>query len=114
MNKFIIIFLLSSLPAYAATPSDLVGKWVSVKMPSTRAEITENGASFIITKITANAAVKLVGKLSDGVLTINGNEFADIEKATGHLIIGGGEFRPLKSGESFENDEKGISRQINK
>jgi hypothetical protein len=70
MNKLIIIFLLSSLPAYAATPSDLVGKWVSVKMPSTRAEITENGGSFIVTKITANAAVKLVGKLSDGVLTI--------------------------------------------
>lgn len=114
MKKFIIMFMLFPLSGHAATPSDLVGRWVSIKMPTTRAEITENGASFIVTKITSNAAVKLVGKLSDGVLTVNGNEFADIEKSTGHLIMGGGEFRPLKSGESFENDEKGISRQINK
>jgi hypothetical protein len=114
MKKFILIFLLFPLPGYAAMPSDLVGRWVSVKMPSTRAEITENGTSFIVTKYTANAAVKLVGKLSDGVLIINGNEFADIDKSTGNLIIGGGEFRPLKSGESFENDEKAISRQLSK
>ena len=114
MKKFIIMFMLFPLCGHAATPVDLVGRWVNIKTPGTKAEITENGTSFIVTKITANGAIKVVGKLSDGVLTINGNEFADIDKNTGHLIMGGGEFRPLKSGEPFENEEKGISRQMNK
>jgi hypothetical protein len=114
MKKFIILFMLLPLCGHAATPVDLVGRWVSLKIPGTKAEIAENGTSFIVTKITANGAIKLIGKLSDGVLIINNNEFADIDRNTGHLIMSSGEFRPLKSGESFENEEKGISRQINK
>jgi len=113
MKLLASLFLLVPIVASAATSSELVGKWVHIRYPSMRVEISENGSNYLITEHDENRAKKYPAKFDGGMLVINAGPrpvSVDIEKRSGNLIYGGKEYRRLKSGESFEYVKKGLPK----
>jgi hypothetical protein len=113
-NKFLSgIVLVFPLCAGAATANELLGKWVHVKYQSMRAEISDNGSSFVVTSFKEENFKKFVAKLNDGILIANVGACSvniDIDKKTGSLLFDGQEYRRLKNGESFEYVKKGLPK----
>jgi hypothetical protein len=108
-----LIFLVLPMSVSAATGAELSGKWIHIKYPSWRVEISDNGSSFVVNELTEDNAKKYVAKLVDGILVINVGACginADMEKKSGNLLFGGKEYRRLKSGESFDHVKKGAAR----
>lgn len=114
MKSLILISAIAAVAtAHAATRPELLGRWVHVKCPSMRVEITDNASSFIITEFSQDQVKKHPAKLTGGVLIANTgpcSRTVDIEKTSCRLLLGGQEYRRLRSGEPFEAVKKGPAR----
>ncbi len=113
-NRSIGFFLaLAGLPVSAANGPEFIGRWVHVKYPSMRVEVTQNGSAYIVAELKEKQSTKHPARFIDGMLVANTGPCsinADIEQKTGNLLFAGKEYRRLKVGESFDYVKPGIPK----
>lgn len=107
MRKLIILFLVIPilfLSAYASNTT-YSGQWIHVKYPSIRLDVSEKGATWLVTEFRDKSSKKFPAKLVDNSLTVSNGPMQQtivIEVKTGNLIFNGQEFRRLRKGETIE------------
>lgn len=102
--------LAAATTAGAASDRDVVGRWIHVRYPSLRVEVTPNGGDFVVSVLKESTSNKYVGHLKGGVLVVSVGPLetkVDVDAKTGHLLLNGQEYRHLKDGESFDYQPKG-------
>lgn len=115
MRKLIVLFLVIPilfLNAYASNTT-YAGQWIHVKYPSIRLDVSENGATWLVTEFRDKSSKKFPAELVDNSLSVSNGPLKQtivIEVKTGNLIFNGQEFRRLRHGESFEYKSPAIPR----
>lgn len=106
-----VFLAMVALPAAAASGSEFIGRWMHVKYPGMRVEVTQNGKAYVIAEFKDQQLAKYPARLIDGMLVSNVGPCAinvDIEQKTGNLLFSGKEYRRLKPGENFEYAKPGM------
>lgn len=113
LKKILFTVLFTPFLCFAGTDTTFVGKWIHIKYPSLRLEVSQNGPDMLITAYKEKAVKKFPAKISEGALMVSNGPFSGpvvIEVKTGHLLYNGQEYRRLKEGEFFGYKEPQIPR----
>jgi hypothetical protein len=114
----ILILLISSVACSDAGGTAFVGKWMDVSQWKNNAlEITPNGHLFVVRTLATGMGAgnpplekKFSAAIRDGMLVVDYggiSQNASIEQTTGHLLLGGHQYRRLSPGEPFEVQKPG-------
>lgn len=113
LRKILVTFLFTPFLCFAGTHTTFVGKWIHIKYPSLRLEVSQNDTDMLVTQYKEKAVKKFPAKISEGALKVSNGPMSTsivIETKTGHLLYNGQEYRRLGKNESFDYKEPAIPR----